>query len=353
VLARIFPVKNSRFFSSLLMGFAFLLFWGLVQFIRFSKLNPGSMEFSWNSIDSFFNVASGFDFQANPAMWVTRMVAGASLFQMSEVLKWFAILLGTSVGVLLFVLFLQKHLQSKQAFINEAYRKRELTISTFTFAMLLKQEFKSKGRDPRLFQSSAMLNIIMVVFSLTNTFAFNSHSFVPAYFSIALFAVMGAVMQARTSLAFDGFFFQYKLFTPVALGRILWSKVLHIVLLMSPGIIISAFIITHKYYFSFTLGVVAIFAILLLLSGVALINLFLSTFYVRFNWNDFRELVGTNGRYMFMFLSLVWGLTAVAWLVLIPKQVIAFIIYFLYVSVCVLILAHVTILRLKKIQWNY
>jgi hypothetical protein len=161
---------------------------------------------------------------------------------------------------------------------------------------------------------------------------------------------------ARQALPVERLSFVYLLQAPVSPQKILVSKVVRIVLLLAPVAVIAVFITARKIDLTWqTHSVMQVVHFLLVCTG-AMLGQMTAVFSTNFNWTDPRYMVKPANAYLSTLVVLLVGGIGVSIFTIgfyLQQQIVAFVLFFIYVCVVLGTSLQVAKNRLNKLNWVY
>ena len=363
-LGRLFVIQKMRRISALILGFFIILTWAGLQFMRLSRLNPVSTDFEPGTVDRVKNMTQLLDYRLLPSDWVVNTVFEASFDHWAAVLLYLGAICLFSTLLVWITITWRVRLEGKNVradaggfvkFKSVKKSKKRLPV----LALLLK-DTRLTLRDNRLLQSSLLLSVMLLVLPFLTSSDLGQYQetlglFIP-YMPVTILALIISSTLARQGLAIERLSFPYVLQAPMSLRSMLIFKILRVVLVITPVTAVSLLITMLKSGTSiapfFMLMVEHFF---LIVSG-AILGQAVAVYTTNFDWTDARYMVNPVGTSLSSILVLVAGAIGVGILIVgsvFGQQIIAFIIFFVYVSLVFGISLRVSVARLNKLEWKY
>ncbi|MBN1481525.1 hypothetical protein EH223_04105 [candidate division KSB1 bacterium] len=366
LLAGLFSVKKMRRFATLILGFFIIFGWAVLQFVRLSRLNPLAAEFEPEALMQFSNSTLIVDRLLLPSDWIVTVVHAASNGQVIAAMLNLGLLALLSALLIGVTINWRARLASKEIRIDASTHRKAVAGPAFTFYpfrlahALFSKDNRLLFRDPRFLQSTLLLMVMFVLAPWltrveTGTPQGTFDLFLP-YVPVTILSLIAASLLARQAVPIERLSFVFLLQAPLTARAILLMKTLRIVLILTPFALISLLIAGLKTDASagllFSLATVHV---LLILCGTML-GLTSAVSATHFDWIDPRYMMSPSGHFIGTFLTLLCGGLGIGLFYAgleLGHQIIAFVLFFIYVSVVFGLSLHVAQVRLSKLEWTY
>ncbi len=367
LLARFFPIKKTRKLATLVMALLILAGWASVQFFRFSQLDPVSLEYSAETVQSFKALGSSFsDIMVLPSNWLASVLFYPLHQNLAMFIIYSFIVFASGLIFLLFCGELRFRLEEKGAWnaiaarsqgVSAQNKKKMQTLPLLP--TLLMKENRIIFRDTRMLQSNLIFLAIIIVlpfFSDNPVDSSETLSMVSSYTPLTIFVVLASSSLTRLSIPLEQFSFFYLKIAPRPWSLFLSAKLIRNVLPVIVAVTISIAISASRN----PISTANLFYITggewLLAIGAGAVGLMFGAKSARFDWTDPRYMVSAGASYVSTFIALVCaviGLTILGIGLYLNQQVIAFVLFFVYVLFLFQISSRSAAKYLERLEWIY
>jgi|GEM_PF-3778453 len=367
LLARFFPIKKTRKLATLVMALLILGGWASVQFFHFSQLDPVSLEYSAEAVQSFR--AMGSSFSGNiflPSNWLVNVIF-YPLHQNSSLFVIYSMIIATAA--LIFLLLcgeLRFRLEEKAVWSAvssrpqsvSAQQKKKLHVLPLLPTLLLKEN-RLVFRDTRMLQSNLIFLAIVIVlpfFSDNSAGSTETLSMISSYTPLTIFVVLASSSLTRLSIPLERFSFFYLKVAPRPWSLFLAAKLIRNVVPVIIAVTISVAVSTSRNPISMANVFYVLVAEWLLAIGAGAVGLMFGARSAQFDWTDPRYMVSAGASYVSTLAALlcaVIGLTILGIGLYLNQRVIAFVLFFVYVFILFQIGSHLAAKYLERLEWIY
>ncbi len=366
LLAQFVNVKKMRRLTTLLLGLFFIVAWGGLQFYRVSRLNPVSAEFDPAAVDQFSTFSQTLHSSFFPSDWLLNTV----VYTVQH--NWIAVIL--NLALLAAVSFLLMSLTSVWRARLEQREKTSPTLARSHLKMppqispawlrmplgVLAKDMRVIRRDTRFLQSQLLLLAMLLVWPfLQDAHPINPQetlSVVEPYIGLLFIAMLAGLTLARQNFAMEQLAFLYIKLAPLKLRWWMVAKAGRVAFLTALLLCVSVFITaartdTPLLWAMTTSGI----GILMSLTS-AFLGQTAAAFATRFDWTDPRYMVDVGWTYFSMIATLLINAFALGILALgfyLSQQIVAFVVFFIYVCVVLVVSLRISEYKLNRLQWTF
>lgn len=366
LLAQFFDIKKMRRAATLILGLFLILAWGGLQFYRVSRLNPAAVEFDPSAVDQFARVSQALRTGIVPSDWLVNSVFYMMRGEALVVLVNVALLAGCSFLLMGFTSAWRLRLERREFRATASTRSHQIkhpkpiASPTVRFvASVFAKDTRLIRRDPRFLQTHILFLAMLLVWPFLQPAEpvnpLETLSLFEPYIGLFLIAMLSGLTLSRQNFALEQLAFQYIKLTPVPLRGWLLAKAGRVAIALSIPLTVSVFITAMRTHTPFG-SAVPMWGVSLL---VALTSTFLgqtaAAFATRFDWIDPRYMIDMGWAYLSMAGALIIngiGLGVLMLGVVLSQQIIAFVVFFLYVGSVLGISMWMSERRLKTLQWT-
>jgi hypothetical protein len=350
--------------STFILGLFIVLAWAGLQFMRFSRLNPMMSEFDADAVAHFSAMASTLQSNILPSDWLVSILHSAVAGQWQTVTRNFIFLLSSALVLINLVILWRIRLTRRDIRIGALPRRLKKKMVTSTakrsvMSALLSKDFRLMVRDTRFFQSAFLLMIMLLLAPLfTVVDVDNSQEtlvFLVPYIPVMILSLIVSSTLARQTLPIERLSFFWILNAPITIRTVVLAKWLRIFSLIAPITLIAVVITAlrsgteqHVFYM-----LIVHLGLVICGTSAGLANAAFST---QFDWSDPRYMVNPASVYLSLLVVLIIGALSLAIAMIgfiLHQQIIAFLVFFLYVFLVLGMSLRAAESRLRKLDWLY
>ena len=366
LLAQFFDVKKMRRAATLILGLFLVLTWGGFQFYRVSRLNPASTEFDPSTVDRFSALSQTLRTGVLPSDWLANSIYYSIQGQVATLVLNVLLLAALSFVLIQLTSLWRIRLEQREYRALASARPQQIKLTKqisspglrFALGVILK-DLRLIVRDTRFLQTHILFLAMLLVWPFLQAAEpinpKETLTLIEPYIGLFFFTMFTSLILARQNLAMEQLAFQYIKLTPVSVRWWLLAKAgrvaMSVLLLLTIAVIVTATRTNTPLLWA--VGILVVGAL------VAITSTFLgqtaAALGTRFDWVDPRYMVDMGWSYAFMFGTFVINGIGLAVLMLgisLSQQIVAFVVFFLYVGSVLGVSIRMSEQRLKTLQWT-
>lgn len=363
-LARLFSIKKMRRASTLILGLFLILAWVGFQFLRLARLDPTMGEFEADTAANVATFMQRLDISIFPSDWLVGSIYSAIQNSWSSFALNVVFLVGSALVMTIIVVLWRIRLQNYDIHLEGTSKPlagknaNNVRASSVWQAIIIKDHHLMM-RDTRFFQSSLLLLAMLLLAPFfTSVESVNSGetlAFLVAYTPVIILSLIVSSTLARQSLPLERLSFSLLRSAPLSIEQIVNAKWLRIFLMVLPVALLSVLTTALKSGTATILMPMLVVHAGLVLCGASL-GLVAAAVSTHFDWTDPRYMGNPATVYLFSFIVLLIGAVGIGiWSVgfILGQQIIAFLVFFVYVFLVFWVSLRIAKSRLNKLNWIY
>ncbi|MDZ7725136.1 MAG: hypothetical protein U5R06_20550 [candidate division KSB1 bacterium] len=361
LIVRIAPVNSSRRLTSILVGVVIIGGWLALQWVRTATLDPLSAEFDNQTLNTLHHISSVVSGGMIPSTWISEIIFFPETLNLYDFVKYSLLLSASAVLFIYMSGALLSRFEFAQHRLNKRGKRHKAEYRPKSFVrVLLSKEIRIDFRDTRFIQSD-ILAMAFVVF-LPIFLQRSSDHFVETLPNLSTYIVMSLVISmltvalARNSIPKEQYAFLYLVIAPVKIKVFLWVKQIKVsLLILSAGAVgLSVMGIHDRIPFTDLLFVFIIQ--ILICMGAGAIGLWGGARAAKFDWSDPRYMLQSGFSVLTTVLTMIfavlgWTMLGIGWTT--GHQTVAFLLFFLYVSLIYKAFFDTSVKYLTRLEWDY
>ncbi|MBN1560858.1 hypothetical protein JW998_11445 [candidate division KSB1 bacterium] len=359
-LARLFSVVKMRRLATLILGLFIVVTWAGLQLVRLSRLNPASPDFQPQAVRDFAAWSAPGPL---PSDWLVNSLYAATLAQWQTVGLNLAALLLSAAALACLAIVWRVRLDHKDIRMDAGrISKTARDIGTRSFLRpalaMLRKDMQVTRRDSRLLHSSLLLGAMLLVSPFVTSADVGNPGTVGlfmSYMPLTILTLIASSTLARQGLPLERLSLQYVLQAPVSLTSVLMTKIVRALLLIAPFTIVACLITAYKTGTAVPGAALAIAEHLSFVLCGAVTGSVVAVFTTNYAWSDPRYMTNALGAYSSTFIVLAVGAIGMSIIMageLLGQQMVAFLLFFIYVFLVFWIGLRVSLARFRKLQWT-
>jgi hypothetical protein len=361
-LAPLFSVPKMRRVAVFMLGIFFILGWAGLQFLRLSRFNPGALQFDPMAVDSFSQTISRVHLAFLPSDWLLKAAYSILSGDWSGAFGQIALLTLTACFLIWGTTSLRarqkSNLPAEGSISGRKHGQRRVFNRLELPVIMFLKEIRMIFRDMRALQGYFLFTAIMIVWPfLQGKSAENdlgTISLMMPYIGLLFIAVAAVSGMSRQALPLERRSFQYVRLAPVSLRWTLVIKAVVPVLLLSIATIISVAIASWRSGASLQQAFIVLISFMAIIVAGSGGGLVCGALFGKFDWTDPRHMLHVGWSYLSLLLSFLiaalgFGILAAGYAM--SRLVLAFVIFFGYVSVVFWMAILLSEKRLTKVDW--